>query len=69
MTGLEIATLILQNAPTILATAEEVFEWGLKTYHAVMASLQQPAETVTKEQLLEQLDRIKANSERIQNIP
>lgn len=68
MTGLEIAALILQHAPTILATAEEVFEWGLKTYREVMASINQPAETVTKEQLLEQLDRIKAASERIQAI-
>lgn len=69
MTALEIAALILQNAPAILATAEEVFEWGIKTYREVMASLQQPADTITKEQLLSQLDRIKANDAEIQAIP
>ncbi len=69
MTGLEIAALILQNAPTILKTAEDVFEWGLKTYREVMASINQPAESITKEQLIAQLDRIKANSAAIQAIP
>jgi hypothetical protein len=66
MTGLEIAALILQNAPTVLQTAEEVFDWATKAWASVKAAYDQPAASITKEQLLAQLDRIKAKSDEIQ---
>lgn len=68
MTALEILALLIQNAPTILKTVEEVIDWASKAWTDIKASLDQPAETITKEQILAQLDRIKANSDRIQAI-
>lgn len=68
MTALEILALLIQNAPTILKTVEEAIEWASKAWADIKASVDQPAETITKEQLLAQLDRIKANSARIQAI-
>lgn len=68
MTPIQIALLILENAPSVLKTAEEVFEWGVKTYQKLQAAWDQPAETVTREQLLKQLDEIKATSDQIQQL-
>lgn len=64
----EILSLLISNAPAIISTVEEGIEWASKTWTEVKAAYDQPAETITKEQLLAQLDRIKANSARIQAI-
>lgn len=66
MTWLEILTLILSNAPTIIRTVEEGIEYATKTWESVKAAYDQPADTITREQLLAQLDRIKASSAEIQ---
>lgn len=68
MGGVEIALLILQNAPSIISTAEEAFEWGAKTYKAVVAAYDLPADQITKEMLLAKLADIQANSDEIQAI-
>lgn len=68
MTGAEILILLVQNAPAILATVEDVADWAIKTWASVKASYDQDPSTITKEQLLAQLDRIKAKSDEIQAI-
>jgi len=68
MTPLQIAILILENAPSILKTAEEIFAWGMETYKKLQAAWDQPAESITREQLLKQLDEIKATSDQIQKL-
>ena len=68
MTWLEIISLILKNAPTIISTVEEGLEWAAKTWDSVKVAYNQPANEITREQLLEQLARIKATSDAIQAI-
>ncbi len=68
MTWLEILNLILSNAPAIINTVEEGIEWASKTWADVKAAYDQDPSTITKEQLLAQLDRIKGNSAEIQAI-
>lgn len=68
MTWLEILNLILSNAPAIIRTVDDGIEWAKKTWESVKAAYDQPAHTITKEQLLTQLERIAANSAEIQAI-
>lgn len=64
----EIVLILIQNAPTIIKTAEEGLVWATQTWGEVRAAYDQPADSITKEQLLAQLDRIKANSDEIQGM-
>lgn len=68
MGWMEIAVLIIQNAPAAIKTVEEGIEWAKKTWDEVKAAYDQPADTITQAQLLAQLDRIKAASAAIQAI-
>ena len=64
----EILLLLVNNAPAIINTVEEGIEWAAETWAEIQRATGQDASTITKEQLLAQLDRIKANSARIQAI-
>ena len=64
----EILVLLIQNAPAIIQTVEEGIEWAGKTWTEVKAAYDQDPATITKEQLLSALARIKANSDAIQNM-
>lgn len=64
----EIAILLIQNAPSIISTAEDGLAWAADTWSKIKESYDQPADTITKEQLLEQLARIQANSDEIQGL-
>lgn len=68
MNWLEIVKLILANAPTVISTVEEGISWVADTWESVKAAYDQPAASITKEQLLAHLEKIAANSAEIQAI-
>lgn len=68
MGWVEILTLLITNAPTIITTVEDGIEWAKTTWTEIKAATDQDASTITKEQLLAQLERIKAASAEIQAI-
>lgn len=68
MGWVEILTLLITNAPTIITTVEDGIEWAAKTWTEIKAATDQDASTITQEQLLAQLERIKAASAAIQDI-
>ena len=65
----EIITLLIANAPTVIKTVEEGIAWAATTWAEIKKATDQDERTITKEQLLTQLDRIKATSQRIQDLP
>jgi hypothetical protein len=66
LTALEIAAIIVKNAPEALKTVEEIYDWAKSAYHSFMANLNVPADQVTVEMLVGYLDKIKAQSAEIQ---
>ena len=68
MTPAQIILLLVQNAPTILTTVEEVFAWAQKAWTEISGAIATPADQITKEQLLAHLDKIKSQSADIQNM-
>ena len=68
LTALEIAALIIKNAPEALSTVEEIYDWGKSAYQSLVANLNTPADQVTADMLVAYLDKIKGLSEEIQKI-